>query len=228
MLDLTLGNSYFKRFSDLKNQKKEVNYERFYLLYWPCFNSQLIKKLDSYLVFTEIMSHIKGSIKASESGKMSREDYCTLSESRALSSLTIKTREMIYDIFQNYEKIKMEKGEFDVADIVIDLHRRLRTEKYKGDAMNFVFIDEVQDLTMAQILLFKYTCRNVEEGFIFCGDTAQTIGRGIDFRFQDVRSLFYNKFVLEFKTRFSDKRNEKVKGCISDIFMLSQNFSTHA
>ncbi|RHN66698.1 putative uvrD-like Helicase, ATP-binding domain, P-loop containing nucleoside triphosphate hydrolase [Medicago truncatula] len=229
MLDLTLGNSYIKRFSDLKNQrKKEVSYERFYSLYWPHFSYQLIKKLDSYLVFTEIMSRIKGSIKAAECGKLSREDYCSLSESRASNSLSMETREMIYDIFQNYEKMKMQKGEFDIADIVIDLHRRLGTEKYKGDVMNFVFIDEVQDLTMAQILLFKHICRNVEEGFVFCGDTAQTIGRGIDFRFQDVRSLFFNKFVLESKNQFLDKKNEKRKGCISDIFMLSENFSTHA
>jgi superfamily I DNA/RNA helicase len=140
----------------------------------------------------------------------------------------MKTRETIYDIFQDYEKMKMKKGEYDMGDIVIDLHQRLRTEKYKGDLMNFVFIDEVQDLTVAQIALFKHICRNVEDGFVFCGDTAQTIGRGIEFRFQDVRSLFYKKFVLESKTRCADKKNEKMKGCVSEIFMLSQNFSTHA
>jgi superfamily I DNA/RNA helicase len=225
MLDCTLGNSYVKRFSDLK---KEVNYERFDSIYWPRFNSQVIKKLDSYLVFTEIMSHIKGGIKEADTDKLSREDYCTLSESRASSSLSMKTRETIYDIFQDYEKMKMKRGEFDMSDIVLDLHQRLRTEKYKGDLMNFVFIDEVQDLTVAQIALFKHICRNVEDGFVFCGDTAQTIGRGIEFRFQDVRSLFYKKFVLESKTRCADKKNEKAKGCVSEIFMLSQNFSTHA
>ncbi|KAL5077780.1 hypothetical protein RYX36_016764 [Vicia faba] len=222
MLDMTLGNSY------IKHQKKEVNFERFDSLYWPHFNSQLIKKLDSYLVFTEIMSHIKGGVKEAEIGKLSRKDYCTLSQSRSSSSLSMETRDMIYDIFQNYEKMKMKKGEFDVSDVVIDLHHRLKMNGYKGDIMNYVFIDEVQDLTMAQIALFKHICRNVEEGFVFCGDTAQTVGRGIDFRFQDVRSLFYQNFVLESKSRFPDKKKEKVRGCISDIFMLSQNFSTHA
>lgn len=221
MLDATLGNSY------IKHQKKEVNFERFDSLYWPHFNSQLIKKLDSYLVFTEIMSHIKGGIKQAEIGKLSRNDYCTLYESRSSSSLSMETRDIIYDIFQNYEKMKMKKGEFDVSDIVIDLHHRLKMNAYKGDIMNYVFIDEVQDLTMAQIALFKHICRNVEEGFLFCGDTAQTVGRGIDFRFQDVRSLFYKNFMLESKSGFQDKKKEKVK-CISDIFMLSQNFSTHA
>lgn len=219
MLDMTLGNSY------LKHQKKEVNFERFDSLYWPHFNSQLIKKLDSYLVFTEIISHIKGGKKEAEIGKLSRNDYCTLSQSRS-SSLSMETREMIYDIFQNYEKMKMKKGEFDVSDIVIDLHHRLKMNGYKGDIMNYVFIDEVQDLTMAQIALFKHICRNVEEGFVFCGDTAQTVGRGIDFRFQDIRSLFYKSFLLESKSGFQDKKKEKVKG--TDIFMLSQNFSTHA
>jgi len=92
--------------------------------------------------------------------------------------------------------------------------------------MNFVFIDEVQDLTMAQIALFKYICSNVEEGFVFCGDTAQTMGRGIDFRFQDVRSIFYRKFVSESESWNHDKR--KGKGRISDIFVLSRNFCTNA
>ncbi|XP_061353992.1 uncharacterized protein LOC133298681 [Gastrolobium bilobum] len=241
MLDGTLSNSYFKRFCDPKKNssysqnhglssveletiimRKEVNYERFDSLYWPHFNSQFSKKLDSYQVFTETMSHIKGGIRAV---KLSREDYYTSCESRT-SSLSMKTREMIYDIFQNYEKMKMQNGEFDLTDIVIDLHSRLRTERYRGDEMNFVYIDEVQDLTMAQIALFKHVCRNVKEGFVFCGDTAQTIGRGIDFRFQDVRSLFYKNFVLESKTWGHDKRKEKAH--ISDIFLLSQNFRTCA
>ncbi|KAK7316642.1 hypothetical protein RJT34_00257 [Clitoria ternatea] len=240
MLDETLGNSYFERFYDHKVKdlgsrrdalresfilRKEVNYERFDSLYWPHFNIQLTKKLDSYQVFTEIMSHIKGGTKASEHGRLSLEDYCTLSESR-VSSLCMSTRVLIYDVFQNYEKMKKEKGEFDFADVVFDLHSRLRSKRYKADEMHFVYIDEVQDLTMAQIELFKYICKNVEEGYVFCGDTAQTVGRGIDFRFQDVRSLFYKKFVLECKNWNSDKRKEK--GIISDILVLSQNFCTSA
>uniref|UniRef100_A0A7N2L9K9 UvrD-like helicase ATP-binding domain-containing protein n=1 Tax=Quercus lobata TaxID=97700 RepID=A0A7N2L9K9_QUELO len=106
-----------------------------------------------------------------------------------------------------------------------DLHRRLRVEIYEGDEMDFVYVDEVQDLTLSQIALFKYICKNVEEGFVFSGDTAQTIAKGIDFRFQDIRSLFYKKFVLESKSSGQDGRKEK--GIISEIFHLSQNFRTH-
>ena len=58
-----------------------------------------------------------------------------------------------------------------------------------------------------------------KDGFVFCGDTAGTIGRCL-------RSLFYKNFVSESKSRwFEDKKNEKVK--VSDIFTLSQKFSTH-
>ena len=243
MLDGTVGNSYFERFHEARKlsngpisgssislqsfiRMKEVNYERFSTAYWPRFNTQLTKKLDSSRVFTEIISHIKGCPQATEAGdgKLSREDYVLLSEGR-VSCLCRQKREIIYEIFQNYEKMKKQNGEFDFSDLVIDLHRRLRVERYKGDEMHFVYVDEVQDLTSSQIALFKYICKNVEEGFVFSGDTAQTIAKGIDFRFEDIRSLFYNKFVLESKSSGQDGRKEK--GIISEIFHLSQNFRTH-
>nr|XP_023876777.1 uncharacterized protein LOC111989221 [Quercus suber] len=243
MLDGTVGNSYFERFHkarklsntpisgssvSLQNfiRMKEVNYERFSTSYWPRFNTRLTKKLDSSRVFTEIISHIKGGPQAVEvvDGKLSREDYVLLSKGR-VSCLCRQKREIIYEIFQNYEKMKNENGEFDFSDLVIDLHRRLRVERYEGDEMHFVYVDEVQDLTLSQIALFKYICKNVEEGFVFSGDTAQTIVKGIDFRFQDIRSLFYNKFVLESKS--SGQGGRKEKGIISEIFHLSQNLRTH-
>ncbi|XP_062007129.1 uncharacterized protein LOC133724421 [Rosa rugosa] len=244
MLDGTLSNSYFERFLDatelthghLRNSRsaalqtfirtKEVSYERFSSLYWPHFNTDLTKRLDASRVFTEIISHIKGGLGAMEAcdGKLSREDYVQLSEIR-VSILTRQEREVIYDIFQMYEKMKMENGEFDLADFVIDLHHRLMHEKYEGDHMDFVYVDEVQDLTMSQIALFKHMCHNVEDGFVFSGDTAQTIARGIDFRFQELRHLFYKKFVLESRTNKHDESKEK--GQVSEILHLTQNFRTH-
>ena len=244
MLDGTLGNSYFDRFHDVRElchgksrslssiglqtliRTKEVTYDRFSSSYWPHFNTQLTKKLDSSRAFTEIISYIKGGLKGGRvpDGKLSRDDYVMLSEGR-VSTLSAQKRERIYDIFLDYEKMKMGRGEFDLADLVIDLHHRLRQQRYMGDEMDFVYIDEVQDLTMRQIALFKYICKNVDEGFVFSGDTAQTIARGIDFRFQDIRSLFYNEFVME----SSDECDgTKEKGQISEIFHLSQNFRTHA
>ena len=243
MLDGTLGNSYFERFHDIRKhygqvqnsrslfiqnfiRTKEVGYERFSSSYWPHFNAQLTKKLDPSRVFIEIISHIKGGVQSIDvvDGKLSREDYVKLSDTR-VSTLNKPKRERIYEIFESYEQMKMRNGEFDLADLVNDLHHRLKEESYKGDEFHFVYIDEVQDLTMSQIALFKYICRNIEKGFVFSGDTAQTIARGIDFRFQDIRSLFYKKFVLESRNTGNARGQEK--GQISNIFNLSQNFRTH-
>ncbi|XVF85500.1 hypothetical protein PTKIN_Ptkin17bG0122600 [Pterospermum kingtungense] len=243
MLDGTIGNSFFERFCDARElsnweagnssislqnfiRTREVNYEKFCSSYWPRFNAKLTKQLDSSRVFTEIMSHIKGGLRSGEDcdGRLNEDDYVKLSEGR-VSTLSRHERVIVYDIFQDYEKMKRKEGEFDTADLVIDLHRRLQSERYEGDMMDFVYIDEVQDLTMRQIALFKHVCKNASEGFVFCGDTAQTIARGIDFRFEDIRSLFYNEFVLESKSATNDGKKEK--GQISKCFQLSQNFRTH-
>ncbi|PKI40627.1 hypothetical protein CRG98_038976 [Punica granatum] len=84
--------------------------------------------------------------------------------------------------------------------------------------MDYVCIDEVQDLTMRQIGLFKYVSHNVEEGFVFSGDPAQTIERGIDYKSEDVQQLFYNDFMQEIEGG----------GKISKICQLSLNFRTHS
>lgn len=243
MLDGTVGTSFFDRFPHVRQlahgksgctrslafqtfiRTKEVTFERFISSYWPHFNTLLTKKVHFSTAFTEIMSVIKGGLLSGEAcdGKLSRQDYVSLSESRG-SLIMREKREIIYDIFKAYEKRKAVNGEFDVADIVIDLLRRLRNERYAGDQMHFVYIDEVQDLSMGQISLFKYICQNFSEGFVFSGDTAQTIARGIDFRFEDIRCLFY----LEFLRLQRDERDgRKVKGQVSKMFKLTHNFRTH-
>ena len=241
MLDGTLGSSFFERFLEAREgshgnritsrsvalqrfiRLREVTFDRFCSVYWPHFNSNLTKKLDCSRVFTEIISHIKGGLQAGEcsDGKLSVEGYCLLAESRC-STLTKEKREIVHTLFQAYEKMKTARGEFDLGDFVNDIHLRLKNGKYGGDQMDFVYIDEVQDLSMRQISLFKYISQNVDEGFIFAGDTAQTIARGIDFRFQEIRYLFYKEFL---STRSSGKRE---KSLLSEISQLKQNFRTHA
>ncbi|MCL7045377.1 hypothetical protein MKW94_013410, partial [Papaver nudicaule] len=226
MLDGSMDNSYFDRFSVGESSKgitvktspfavhalmrsKEVNFDRFNSFYWPHFNSEMTKNLDSSTVFTEIISHIKGGLISGRipDGKLSKEDYKSLSSAR-VSILSMETREMIYDIFIDYEKKKVLNGEFDLSDFVIDLHSRLKNGSFRGDDMDFVYIDE--------------------EGFVFSGDTAQTIARGIDFRFQDIRSLFYNEFLCDSQNNGEGKVKDKDQSRISEIFQLSQNFRTHA
>jgi superfamily I DNA and RNA helicase len=52
--------------------------------------------------------------------------------------------------------------------------------------MDFLMIDEVQDLTPRALqLLLKLTNKNV----YFAGDTAQTIAKGVGARFSDLQTL---------------------------------------
>ncbi|XP_063936853.1 uncharacterized protein LOC135147630 [Daucus carota subsp. sativus] len=236
MLDGTIGISYFDRFPILRQSShsamgksrsvalqtfirtKEITFEKFDSLYWPHFNKDLTRKLCSLTVFTEIMSVIKGGLQATNDavGTLCQQEYVALSSNRG-STLSMEKRVHIYKIFLDYEKRKVANGEFDQADLVLDLHRRLKDKRYNGDEIDFVFIDEVQDLSMRQISLFKYICKNVHDGFSFSGDTAQTIAKGINFRFEDIRYLFYRDFLGQ----------ENEKGKISSLFQLSYNFRTH-
>ncbi|CAM0902999.1 unnamed protein product [Alopecurus aequalis] len=244
MLDGTRRTSFFEAFYDeMKSsierghsksravqtfiEMNEVTYEKFAALYWPRFNADLTKKFDASTVFTEIISHIKGAYQASRpyTGKLGRHDYVMLSDKR-FSSLNSEKREKIYDLFLEYESMKCIAREFDLSDFVNSLHSSLVSEGYNGDTVDFVYIDEVQDLTMTQIALLKYVCRNLKEGFLFAGDTAQTIARGIDFRFEDIRSLFYTAFLAE-NEAFNQGLKHGKKVHISDMFQLSQNFRTH-
>lgn len=155
---------------------KEVDYEKFSHSYWPHFNSQLTSNLDPSTVFTQIISHIKGGHQAGKShdGKLEKRDYTMLYD-RRFPSLSAEIRDRIYDIYLCYEKRKCIAREFDLSDFVNSLHRCLSTDGYNSDMLDFIYIDEVQDLSMNQIAILKYVCSNFKEGLFFADDTAQTI-----------------------------------------------------
>ncbi|KAK9742962.1 hypothetical protein RND81_03G208100 [Saponaria officinalis] len=239
LLDRTIGTSYFSRFPEIREiysqenpnfrpihlnlvKRREVSFEKFRESYWPHFNTNLTKKLDPSRVFTEINTRIKGCLHFVQVGEtiLCSENYIQLSDKK-WSSFGEDERMWIYEIFLDYEKMKMARGEFDLADLVNDLHCRFKHEKYEGDFMDFVYVDEVQDLTMKQLALLKHICKNVQEGFVFAGDTAQTIAKGVDFRFEDITSLFYKEFL-----HGDDRKQEKKM--MSPVFQLTQNFRTHA
>ncbi|KAJ4802894.1 P-loop containing nucleoside triphosphate hydrolases superfamily protein [Rhynchospora pubera] len=199
-------------------QSKEVHFDKFSGSYWPRFNEQLTKHLDASTVFTQIISYIKGGFGSIE-GAIGREQYVSFSE-RRFSSLSRAVLERIYDIFLAYESKKLAAREFDLSDFVNNLHSRLNAGGDIGCAVDFIYVDEVQDLTVNQIALLKHVCKNFNEGYVFAGDTAQTIARGIDFRFEEIRSLFYKEFV-------SDLKGKKKESRLSDMFQLCQNFRSH-
>lgn len=74
---------------------------------------------------------------------------------------------------------------YDLNDVVNHVLIQIRSDFIKDfQAIHFLMVDEVQDLTQNIIgLLMSLAQKNV----FFSGDTAQTIAKGIGFRFYDLK-----------------------------------------
>ena len=169
----------------------EVTASYFSTKLWPriCQN----KKLDPILVWMEIKSFIKGSHEAlqCERGFLSQEQYEEVGRKKAPNF--DGSRGEIYALFTKYQKIlDRDRGFlFDECDFIRSLYVRLTSlDEPPKWHINHFFLDEVQDFTEAELAVFIQCCRE-PNGLFFTGDTAQSIMRGVAFRFSDLNSLFY-------------------------------------
>ena len=166
---------------------REVDFHVFKNFYYPRLSEAVKKKFDSNVVYTEIMTSIKGSLQAisTAGGRLSRTEYMNLKDTNA--ELTSTSRGILYDGFEAYEVQKSRSGEYDLQDVVFHVFNqctqiRLQKTRMQREAIfpqfyfHKVYIDEVQDLTPSQIALFGFFC-SVRSGgrFVFSGDTAQTV-----------------------------------------------------
>ena len=160
---------------------------------WKKISHQQRKKFEPMLVWTEIQSFIKGSEIALRKGApLNREQYKEIGNRMAPSFSNC--RDAIYDIFLEYEhQLKRTRHQcflYDQCDIILDLYNRLQRVDDVPWSIHSVYIDEVQDFTQAELAVLVHCTRDINSMF-FTGDTAQTIMRGISFRFEDLRSLFH-------------------------------------
>jgi hypothetical protein len=175
--------------------RRIVTYEIFVYELWPKMNKMV--KLDCHptLVWTEITTYIVGSVEAlhSQTGYLSREDYKKIGRKRAPNFTG--NRDKIYDLFEQYRYEKMRRSLFDEADVVFRLYTKLLDVTAGNGALDWViheiYVDETQDFSQAELCLLMRCCRRPNDMF-FTGDTAQSIMRGIAFRFEDLKSLFYH------------------------------------
>ncbi|KAJ3126030.1 hypothetical protein HK100_010485 [Physocladia obscura] len=216
--------------------ERNTDFDRFIEIY-NSLDKNLTNGIDVSLAFSEIMGVIKGHELAavSEEGKLTRAEYIQLS-TRAYTTFR-HIRDRMYDIFEAYNAKKLErfqlfangKLEFlevpkklDEQDRVNEINRTIvkmiqeKDHKLSNLMIHQVYLDEVQDLTMAQIMPLVLLCLDPSHGLMFAGDTAQVIHRGSVFRFEDLSSMIYNILVPS-----------KTVSATPKIFHLTKNYRSH-
>lgn len=143
----------------------QVDFALFDQQYWPRMNQVLRKGISAALVYAEVMGVIKGSVEALVSrvapvGHLSEQAYLALAEQRT-SSLTVPQRQ-VYALYRQYEHLKGQAWQYDHMDRVLYVYRQLAAADAKGQPVvgscqqvDRVYVDEVQDLSMAQLYLLR-------------------------------------------------------------------------
>ena len=187
---------------EIKNKKKvisiklkesnENNFIEFYKVFMEGNKENVLRNnlkklnLNPIEIYSQLYSVIKGSLISHlyPNNCISKEDY----KNRGKKLTDLPDLDTIYDICMEYENYKRGKY-FDMQDVVNHLIRQVKIE-FKNDIklIDFLFIDEVQDLTINQIYLLSLISKNVQ---IYGGDTCQTISKINRFRFSDLKTIFY-------------------------------------
>lgn len=196
-----------------------VTFEVFTNEIWP----KMIKGKTSYnpaLIWKEIKSFLKGSFEALScpQGRLTEEAYKKLGRKRSPNFK--EDRSEIYSLFCLYQQIRSQKGYFDEEDVLYNLSRRLSKLKVLPWSIHELYGDEIQDFTQAELTLLM-KCINDPNAMFLTGDTAQSIMKGVAFRFSDLRSLFHYA-----------SRNTVDKQCAvrkpKKIHQLYQNYRSHS
>ncbi|KAL3888631.1 hypothetical protein ACJMK2_000996 [Sinanodonta woodiana] len=202
--------------------RREVTYVVFLEEVWPQTKTIIKQRYHPSLVWTEIMSFIKGSFEAlsKSCGYLSLEEYIEIGQKRA-PNFSGK-RDKIYKYFMRYHHFKKQNRLFDETDLVHDIYKRLQNIKVVPWVIHQIFVDETQDFTQAELYLLIQICQNPNEMFL-TGDTAQSIMRGISFRFSDLKSLFFHA-QQSMKSMCKTGAVEVPK----QVYQLTHNYRSHA
>ncbi|XP_069776422.1 TPR and ankyrin repeat-containing protein 1-like [Narcine bancroftii] len=198
-----------------------VTYEVFACDIWP----KMVKgkpQFNRALVWKEIKSFLKGSIEAlnSPQGCLTEEQYIKLGKKRAPNFR--EDRKEIYSFFHMYQQIKSQCGYFDEEDLLYSLSLRLSKLDELPWSIHELYGDEIQDFTQAELATLM-KCVNDPNSMFLTGDTAQSIMKGVSFRFSDLRSLFY--YARE--SSQGDKKQCSIK-VPNKIYQLHQNYRSHS
>ena len=208
-----------------RDPRREITYHVFQHEIWPKMKKSSKEKVEYHptLVWTEIRSFIKGSAEAlvTEKGFLSLEDYESLGRKKAPNFSA--DRKVVYDLFVVYQQQRLRDRMFDEADLVFNIHRRLQINPVPEWSIHQFYVDETQDFTQAELSLLIRCCRLPNELF-FTGDTAQSIMRGIAFRFHDLKTLFHHAK----KAAAIKEGHHNFIRVPKKLYQLTHNYRSHA
>ncbi|KAL9181777.1 hypothetical protein ACHAXT_012120 [Thalassiosira profunda] len=170
--------------------------QRFYTERYPN------EDISALIVWRAIKTFLKGSIEAFKcpDGILPKEAFVvveTLGKNRC--TIPVELRGPIYDIFLRYCQWIREENLWDDCDHIVALLKAIDDAKKNPDSLVYeeeikkskLYVDEVQDYTQIEILLFFFIGKGPGALFL-AGDPAQSVVEGTDFRFEEVRSVGYN------------------------------------
>lgn len=149
---------------------------------WFVRSKASAKDIDAHQAFEEI----RGVLAAQASGVLTREAYAALGVRQSI--FPAQRRDALYDIFEKYKNWLTESSLFDLNLLA---HERLLLAAPRYD---FVVIDEVQDITTAQLALVLKTLKRPGQ-FLLCGDSNQIVHPNF-FSWAQVKTLFWNDATL--------------------------------
>ncbi|KAA1475419.1 hypothetical protein DENSPDRAFT_842194 [Dentipellis sp. KUC8613] len=201
--------------------KKIITFEVFKDEYWARLPQHLTKGLAPSLVFGEFIGVIKGSEDTLKYPKrmLTQEGYQNAS-TRSYATFC-NMREVLYELFQAYCKLKRENDQRDQADRTHEVLKAIQETGVVGRKIDYLYIDEVQDNLLIDTLLLRCICRN-PNGLFWAGDTAQTISVGSAFRFNELKSFLYR---IEQKSSKSRLRPASITP--PSTFQLLTNYRSH-
>jgi hypothetical protein len=149
---------------------------------WFARHQVAFKGLDVHQTFEEM----RGVIAAEAGGVLSRETYLSLGVRQSIFPEAERGR--LYDLFEKYRAWLAEMKLYDLG-LVAQEWLPLAQPRY-----DFVVVDEVQDLTPAQLLLILRTLKQGDR-FLLCGDSNQIVHPNF-FSWSKVKTLFWRDEAL--------------------------------
>ncbi|XP_041361943.1 TPR and ankyrin repeat-containing protein 1-like [Gigantopelta aegis] len=202
--------------------RREVTYDVFANEVWPKICKKSSVDYHPMLVWTEIKSFIRGSFEAVKkpNGILEKDEYIELGRKRAPNFSG--ERHKIYQLFLEYNHFKKQKFLFDESDLIYSIYKRLCNLEEQPWVLHGMYVDETQDFTQAELAILIRITQNPNNMFL-TGDTAQSIMRGISFRFSDLQTLFYyakKSLHAVGKTKSVEVPNQ--------MYQLTHNYRSHA